>query len=306
MLEVPPDFSCNESVITRIRCFSKEKKMKKKTMTEALARVTDRTMRILTGKKIAFAMGRGKRMPFAIALIAALCSSFSWSLCTEPSGQSTQSASIADSRASVAVVTQDAEEPKAPLLVRIETEKGPYVIVNGDSLTINGPGSAVMSGADNPQSQTGPKRDTAKPTGDRIRFIQDGKAYTISDPATVEYAKSLFRGMEELGRKQRELGSQQGQLRADRGGLRQQQQENGSDPDEETAAAPLQLAKILAQAAKQLAVSEEQVAMAKQQTQLARKQVQLAREQMEAARHAMEEVKQIIMDSLRNGSAIPD
>jgi hypothetical protein len=283
-------------------------------MTEAVAHVTGRMARIPTRKEASFGTGLRKRILLAIILIAmaALCSGFSGSSGTERSEQSIQSTDITDSHVGVAVVTQEGEESRPPRIVRIETEKGPYVVLNGDSLTINGSGSVVLMsgssiGTDNIQPQAAPIPDTVKLTGQRIRFTQDGKAYTISDPATVEYAKSLFRPIEELGRKQGEIGSQQGQLRAEQGELGQRQSEYTGDSDEEHAAEQMQLAKRrLALAEKQIIASEEQIAMAKQQIRLAEKQAQLAQEQTKAAKHAIEEMKQIIMNSLQNGLATPD
>ncbi len=63
--------------------------------------------------------------------------------------------------------------------------------------------------------------------GDFIWFLRDGKAYVITDPATVKRAMEFFAPAQELGRKQQELGKQQEALGAQQEALGKQQEALG-------------------------------------------------------------------------------
>ena len=64
-------------------------------------------------------------------------------------------------------------------------------------------------------------------SGDFIWFIRDGKAYVITDPATIKHAMELFAPAQELGRKQEELGKQQEALGSQQEALGKQQEALG-------------------------------------------------------------------------------
>ncbi|HEY7303713.1 MAG TPA: M56 family metallopeptidase [Bryobacteraceae bacterium] len=89
----------------------------------------------------------------------------------------------------------------------------PYAIVSGDSLT--------MSGAMQDAEQARALR--SKIHGEYVWFLHDGKAFFVTDAATIERAKALFRPQEELGRKQAELGAKQAALGEQQARLGQQQ-----------------------------------------------------------------------------------
>jgi DNA repair exonuclease SbcCD ATPase subunit len=63
--------------------------------------------------------------------------------------------------------------------------------------------------------------------GDFIWFIRAGKAYVITDPATIKRAREFFAPAQELGRKQDELGKQQEALGAQQEALGKQQEALG-------------------------------------------------------------------------------
>ncbi len=62
-------------------------------------------------------------------------------------------------------------------------------------------------------------------TGDKITFRQNGKAYQITDAATVKRVRALFAPIEDLSRQQRELGDQQRALGQKQRDLGEQQRE---------------------------------------------------------------------------------
>jgi hypothetical protein len=260
------------------------------------AGIRERIERILDEKEISCRTNRQKQLLFAIALVPliAMCAGFSWRSWT---AQSAQNGSAASSATAVFGPSQEAQTTEPSLCARIDTDKGPYVIVDGESLAINGSGTKVIMGGnsitiDKIRSQRTHKSEQSKGSGDRIWFQQDGKTYTITDANTVEHAKSLFRRVEEIGRKQGELGSQQGRLGARQGKLGQQQGEYGRHPDE-------------ASAAEQTRIGEVQSALGEQQTKLGEEQSQLAEEETRTAEQAIKELRGILTDSLRNASAVP-
>ena len=94
-----------------------------------------------------------------------------------------------------------------------ESKGEPYVIVSGDSLTMSG----SMQEAEQARTLRGKIR------GEYLWFLHDGKAYVVTDAATLERAKVLFRPQEELGRQQAALGAQQAALGEQQARLGQQQ-----------------------------------------------------------------------------------
>jgi beta-lactamase regulating signal transducer with metallopeptidase domain len=77
-----------------------------------------------------------------------------------------------------------------------------YAIVSGDSLNMSG----------SSQDAERARNFRSKISGEYIWFEHEGKQYLITDRATVERAKELFRPQEELGHKQAELGEKQAKL----------------------------------------------------------------------------------------------
>jgi beta-lactamase regulating signal transducer with metallopeptidase domain len=264
--------------------------------------VRARIERILEGSEVSARMSGRKQALFAIALapVIAVCAGFSAGSWRAKPEQSTQAGSPASAPASGSPAADQTPSPDAkrtgqPLWVRIETKKGPYVIVDGESLMINGSGTSVIMGGnsltiDKTRTPDPQKDESAKVAGDRIWFKQDGKSYIISDPSIVERATNLFRPIEELGRKQGELGSQQGKLGAQQGRLGQKQGELGRHPDQ-------------AASEEQTRIGQTQTALGEQQSKLGEEQSRLGEEQTRAAARAIEGLRRILADSLRNGSA---
>jgi hypothetical protein len=94
-----------------------------------------------------------------------------------------------------------------------ESKGEPYVIVSGNSLTMSG----------SPQEAEQARTLRGKIRGEYVWFLHDGKAYVITDAATLERARVLFKPQEELGRQQAALGAQQAALGEQQARLGQQQ-----------------------------------------------------------------------------------
>lgn len=99
-----------------------------------------------------------------------------------------------------------------------------FVISSGNSsVVVTGNGFSMNSGSDSNFVRS--LRHNV--SGDFIWFIRDGKAYTITDPATIKRAMEFFAPAQELGRKQEELGKQQEALGAQQEALGSQQETLG-------------------------------------------------------------------------------
>lgn len=99
-----------------------------------------------------------------------------------------------------------------------------FVISSGNSsIVVTGNGFSMDSGSDS--NFVNSLRHNV--SGDFIWFIRDGKAYVISDSATIKRAMEFFAPAQELGRKQEELGKQQEALGARQEALGKQQEALG-------------------------------------------------------------------------------
>ena len=95
-----------------------------------------------------------------------------------------------------------------------------FVISSGNSsVSVSGNGFSMNSG--NGSSFVNSLRHNL--SGDFIWFLRDGKAYVITDPATVKRAMEFFAPAQELGRQQDELGKQQDALGVQQDALGKQQ-----------------------------------------------------------------------------------
>jgi bla regulator protein BlaR1 len=172
--------------------------------------------------------------------------------------------------------------------------------------------------------------------GDFIWFQRDEKSYIIRDQATVERARQLWAPQEELGRKQEELGKQQE-------ALGKQQQELGSRMQAVRVKVPditAELDKLKAElqqlgpdaSAQQIGriqseigrlqsrmgevesragdeqgkLGEEMGALGEQQGKLGEQQGELGRQQGELAEKATKEMKQLLDDAIKKGTAQPE
>jgi beta-lactamase regulating signal transducer with metallopeptidase domain len=172
--------------------------------------------------------------------------------------------------------------------------------------------------------------------GDFIWFERDEKSYIIRDQATVERARQLWAPQEELGKKQAALGKQQE-------ALGKQQQELGArmqavrvkvpdmtaDLDKLKAelnqlgpnASVEQVGRIQSEIGRlqskmgriqsdagdeQGKLGEEMGALGEKQGELGRQQGDLGRQQGELAEKANREMKQLLDDAIKNGTAQPE
>ncbi len=99
-----------------------------------------------------------------------------------------------------------------------------FVISSGNSsVVVSGNGYSINS--DGESNFVNSLRHNV--SGDFIWFVRDGKAYVITDPATVKRAMEFFAPVQELGCKEEELGKQQEALGAKQEALGKQQEQLG-------------------------------------------------------------------------------
>lgn len=173
-------------------------------------------------------------------------------------------------------------------------------------------------------------------SGDFIWFQRDEKSYIIRDQATVDRARQFWAPQEELGKKQEELGKQQE-------ALGKQQEELGARMEKVHVQVPDMTAELdkLRAEIKQLGpnatmeqmghlqseigdlqskigeiqshageqqgkLGEQMGALGEQQGKLGAQQGELGRQQGELAEKATREMKQLLDDSIKNGTAKPE
>ncbi|MBV9484247.1 MAG: hypothetical protein JO249_26365 [Acidobacteria bacterium] len=209
------------------------------------------------------------------------------------------------------------------------SDREPYVIVSGDSLT--------MSGSSEDAERA--RRFRNGTSGDYIWFVRDGTPYMISDPKVVQRAKDLFKPQERLGHLQEELGKQQaalGEQQARLAGLQAQvkvhapssetldrlEQElqqlrakvkasNGELSQNELSElqsriADLQSAFGEAQSVageKQAALGEQQSKLGEEQSRLGEQQSRLGEEQSRLGEEASKKMQALLDESIHSGAA---
>jgi beta-lactamase regulating signal transducer with metallopeptidase domain len=172
--------------------------------------------------------------------------------------------------------------------------------------------------------------------GDFIWFQRDEKSYIIRDQATIDRARKLWTPQEELGKKQEELGKQQEALgkqqealgkkmeeiqvkvpdmTTDLDRLKAQLQKLGSnatreqlgDLQSEIGDLQSKIGEIQSQAGDQQSkLGEEMGALGSKQGKLGEEQGELGRQQGELAKKASEQMREILDQALKNGTAQPE
>ena len=203
-----------------------------------------------------------------------------------------------------------------------------FVIVSGkmDGFTMSG-SSEDARHAENLKKQI---------SGDFIWFERDEKSYIIRDQATVDRARQLWAPQEELGKKQEELGKQQealGKQQEELGARMQQVHVKVPDMTAELEklkaelhelgpnATMEQIGKIQSEIGElqskigelqshagdeQGKIGEEMGALGEKQGKLGEQQGELGRQQGELAERANKEMKKLLDDAIKNGTAKPE
>lgn len=172
--------------------------------------------------------------------------------------------------------------------------------------------------------------------GDFIWFQRDEKSYIIRDQATVERARKLWAPQEELGAKQEELGKQQealGKQQEELGARMERIQVKVPDMTAEldklraelkalsSGATAEQVGKIQSEIGElqskigevqssageqQSKIGEEMGALGEKQGKLGEQQGELGRRQGELAEKASREMRQLLDEAIKNGTAKPE
>ncbi|HZQ96905.1 MAG TPA: M56 family metallopeptidase [Candidatus Sulfotelmatobacter sp.] len=203
-----------------------------------------------------------------------------------------------------------------------------FVIVtgNGESLTMSG------SSEDAHHVETLRKQIP----GDFIWFQRDEKSYIIRDQATIERARKLWAPQEELGKKQEELGRQQEALgkQQEELGARMEKiqvrvpdmtaqldklraefkalgsgatQEQIGNLQSEIGELQSRLGEVQSHAGEQQGkLGEEMGALGEKQGKLGEQQGELGRQQAELAEKAEKQMKELLDEAMKNGTAKPE
>jgi beta-lactamase regulating signal transducer with metallopeptidase domain len=172
--------------------------------------------------------------------------------------------------------------------------------------------------------------------GDFIWFQRDEKSYIIRDQATIDRAKKFWAPQEELGKKQEELGKRQealgkqqeelgakmeqvhvkipdmtAQLDKLRAELKQLSSgatmEQVGDLQSEIGELQSKIGEIQSQAGEQQGkLGEQQGALGEQQGKLGEEQGKLGEQQAELAEQANRQMKQLLDEAIKNGTAQPE
>jgi len=203
-----------------------------------------------------------------------------------------------------------------------------FVIVTGNS------DSVTMSGSSQDVRHAKKLKQTIP--GDFIWFQRDERSYVIRDQATVARAKKLWAPQEELGKKQEALGKQQealgkkqeaigkrmeavrvqvpdmtaqlDKLRAEMKALSSgATQEQIGNLQSEIGELQSKIGEIQSHAGDQQSkLGEEMGALGEQQGKLGEEQGELGRQQGELAEKATREMKEILDEAIKNGTAQPE
>jgi len=172
--------------------------------------------------------------------------------------------------------------------------------------------------------------------GDFIWFERDEKSYLIRDQATIDRARKFWEPQEELGKKQEELGKQQealGKQQEEIGGKMEQVQVKVPDMTAELDKLKAELkqlnsgatveqvgriqseigelqskiGELQSQAGEQQSkIGEQMGALGEKQGKLGEQQGELGRQQGELARQASHQMKQLLDEAIKNGTAQPE
>jgi len=207
-----------------------------------------------------------------------------------------------------------------------EDERFVIVSGSGDSVTMSGSSEDVHHA----------KRLKRVIPGDFIWFERDEKSYIIRDQATVDRARKFWAGQEELGKKQEALGKQQEELGKQQSALGEQMQQVKVNVPDMTAdldrlktelkelssgATVEQVGRIQSEIGElqsrigelqshagqqQSKIGREMSVLGEQQGKLGQQQGELGRQQGELAREAARKMRQLLDESLKNGTAQPE
>ena len=203
-----------------------------------------------------------------------------------------------------------------------------FVIVTGNS------DSFTMSGSSEDARHVEKLRKEIP--GDFIWFQRDEKSYIIRDQSTIDRARKLWAPQEELGKKQEELGKQQEELgkRQEELGAKMERvqvkvpdmtekldklreemrslnsgatQEQIGKLQSEIGELQSQLGEVQSHAGEEQGKLGEQMgALGEQQGKLGEKQGELGRQQGELAEKATKEMKNLLDEAIKNGTAKPE
>jgi bla regulator protein blaR1 len=218
--------------------------------------------------------------------------------------------------------------PRHNYLYRDDDDEQRFVIVSGkaDSLTMSG----TLEDARHAKKL---KKQIA---GDFIWFERDEESYIIRDQATVDRARKLWAPQEELGKQQEELGKQQealGKQQEALGSRMEQVQVKVPDMTAELDKLKAELKALSAGATmeqvgrvqseigelqskvgelqsqaggQQSKLGEEMSELGAKQAALGAKQAELGDQQEELARKAVREMKELLDEAIKNGTAKPE
>jgi beta-lactamase regulating signal transducer with metallopeptidase domain len=203
-----------------------------------------------------------------------------------------------------------------------------FVIVSGQS------DSLTMSGST--EDATHAEKLRKQIPGDFIWFERDEKSYVIRDQATIDRARKFWAPQEELGKKQEELGKQQEILGEQQQALGTQMEQvhinvpdmtaeldalkaklkqlnSGATMDQvgqiqsEIGDLQSKIGELQSQAGEQQSkLGEQQGALGEKQGKLGEQQGELGRQQGELARKAAHEMKQLLDEAIKKGTAQPE
>ena len=172
--------------------------------------------------------------------------------------------------------------------------------------------------------------------GDFIWFEQDGKSYIIRDQATIERAHKFWLPQQELGKRQEELGKQQealGKRQAELGAKMEKVRVNVPEMTAEmdklraelkalsSGATAEQISNLQAEigelqarlgesqsraGVQQSKLGDEMGVLGARQGELGAKQGELGRQQAELARQAQRQMKELLDDAIKKGTAMPE
>src|SRR5215469_3137430 len=239
---------------------------------------------------------------------------------------------------------QSAPSKYANATITVRTSRGNedlHVSETGCSGSVTGPGTLIAVGDSCwLWSHTGdvPRSISVKIATDQVSFVRSGKSYVIRDAATVRRARDMFAPFiedmvqreRELGDEQRSLGEKQHELGEQQAGTKVQVPDMSADFEKVEADAKRlsaeggtqselselqsqlselqsRLSELQSQASEQeSALSEQQSALGQTQSELSSRQAELSQHGVERAQQASRQLKDLLDQSVANGSAKPE
>jgi beta-lactamase regulating signal transducer with metallopeptidase domain len=247
-----------------------------------------------------------------------------------PQGAQLRPPSSPESLAPVAPVVAQAMRIEGSLHgnFNVDEDDQRFVIVSGKTDAV------TMSGSS--QDAHHAERLKKQINGDFIWFQHDEKSYIIRDQATVDRARQLWAPQEELGRKQEELGKQQEALGKQQEALGDKQRQiqvkvpdmtaeldklkaelkqlgSGATQEQlghiqsEIGDLQSRIGDMQSQAGEQQSkLGEQQGRLGEQQGELGRRQGELGRQQGELSERASRQMRELLDEALKNGTAQPE